>query len=604
MWDSPLSSLLLLSRRDHQNPPPRRRQQQQRCNFSTIAATTTAAVASPNASPEDDDDDDDDNETDSGGDNESSTETGFPATLPFFLTSEKHHHSFTTTTAITTTSSSSSSSNDFTRFTASSTSTPPHPPLRHQQHRPRLQALRDQLRGEHANNNNTKKNEAAAAAVKIRPETPFLVATRNKNKVHHSHRSFLPFQRQQEKEEEETSFPPVEPRTSAATTTTVAAGESILTDRHGRFHNYLRLSVTERCNLRCTYCMPAQGVVLQPPSHLLSTIELLRLATLFRTAGVTKFRLTGGEPTLRHDLLEIVRGLQTLQPHSIGITTNGIALGGGGGAGSTGGDKLRALHEAGLTSINISLDTLKADKFATLTRRPASYLQRVWNCLETAVELAAAVSHNDDTDKKPLTVKLNCVVMRHTNLSEVADFVQLADDYDGLVQVRFIEYMPFSDNGWNWDECVPYRELLQQFQSPPPEAPDGDNTNNNSSGHVLTAASVVDDLHDTTKWYTTTKGNRIGFITSMSQHFCASCNRLRLTADGRIKVCLFDGRSDDNNNVFSLRDALRSGQTAAELQRLVSAAVQTKHATLGGHSDPADIRNDAANNRPMTLIGG
>lgn len=392
---------------------------------------------------------------------------------------------------------------------------------------------------------------------------------------------------------------------------------SVLTDSFGRHHNYLRLSLTERCNLRCTYCMPEQGVPLQPPSHLLTTPELLRLARLFASVGTNKFRLTGGEPTLRSDLVDIVAGLNDIavsetksslssstgrsdngnnnilsfkrQP-AIGITTNGIVLA----------QKLPDLVAAGLTSVNISLDTLHPETFAKLTRRPATYLSRVWDSLETAMSYASSVS-------SPLTVKLNCVIMRGVNDHEVADFVRLTLQYPGL-HVRFIEYMPFADNGWDWSHCVPYAELIQQLNQDHNEA---------ENDNVQLIPVVSDDPHDTTKWYqtktaalaATTTTSRIGFITSMSQHFCSSCNRLRITADGTIKVCLFDGRNDKDSDllfggVFSLRDALRDGWSDLEVQKLIHQAVLTKHEALGGHSDPADIQKDAANNRPMTLIGG
>ena len=347
-----------------------------------------------------------------------------------------------------------------------------------------------------------------------------------------------------------------------------------LSDRHGRFHNYLRISVAERCNLRCTYCMPEQGVPLQPKQQLLSTPEILRLARTFVHAGVNKFRLTGGEPTLRADLVDIIAGLHRIdsahfERRSIGMTTNGIVLS----------QHLQDYHSAGLTSVNISLDTLDETKFSQLTRRPPAFLSRVWQSLDRAMELANRDAH--------FSVKLNCVVMRGTNEQEIADFVRLTDQYPGL-RVRFIEYMPFSDNGWNSTMCVPFQELLMQLhQDPDPQV------------HLSPIAS--DDIHDTTKWYETRRGGQVGFITSMSEHFCGTCNRLRLTADGQIKVCLFDGSSD---GMISLRDAVRADWTEAELRKLISMAVQKKHAVLGGHTDPTHIMKDAANNRPMTLIGG
>lgn len=357
----------------------------------------------------------------------------------------------------------------------------------------------------------------------------------------------------------------------------------LLRDRYQRGHNYLRISLTERCNLRCTYCMPEEGVPLQPAEHLLSTGEILHLAQYFAKHGVNKYRLTGGEPTLRKDLVDIVRGLAHLQPHSIGITTNGVILD----------QQWEALVEAGLTSVNISLDTLQREKFPQISRRPATYLDRVLYTLDRCLQSAA--------DHRNLTVKINCVVMRGVNDEEVVDFIRYAQErhswYFGdsttkssSFQVRFIEYMPFTGTGWDWNQCVPYTELLERAQQ----------------ANLPLQPVPSDDFHDTTKWYTlasatassTTNPFRIGFITSMSDHFCAGCNRLRLTADGKIKVCLFDGQSE-----VSLRDAIRlADATEHDLNKLVYWALQKKHFSLGGHSGPEKIQTDQ--NRPMILIGG
>eukprot|EP00522_Entomoneis_paludosa_P017412 CAMPEP_0172450198 /NCGR_PEP_ID=MMETSP1065-20121228/8647_1 /TAXON_ID=265537 /ORGANISM="Amphiprora paludosa, Strain CCMP125" /LENGTH=531 /DNA_ID=CAMNT_0013201975 /DNA_START=79 /DNA_END=1674 /DNA_ORIENTATION=+ len=353
----------------------------------------------------------------------------------------------------------------------------------------------------------------------------------------------------------------------------------LLTDRYQRHHSYLRLSLTERCNLRCTYCMPPEGVPLQPKSHILQTSELLQLASYFRyQGGVSKFRLTGGEPTLRADLVDIVRGLKALDPQQIGMTTNGIVLA----------SKLPALVEAGMDSINISLDTLQPDKFAELTRRPAGYLDKVWQALEACQEVQQEQMRMSGQSKPNLTVKLNCVVMRNVNTDEIADFVKLTQTFPHLA-IRFIEYMPFSDNGWNNDQLVPYPELLQDLHD----------------NHNIDLQKVPSpDPSDTTKWYqtpwsSTASSRNIGFITSMSQHFCGTCNRLRLTADGQLKVCLFDGKTE-----LSLRDALRAGFTNQQLAKVIHAAVQNKHYKLGGHVDPQALADDADTNRPMTLIGG
>lgn len=344
--------------------------------------------------------------------------------------------------------------------------------------------------------------------------------------------------------------------------------ESPLTDRYRRHHNYLRLSLAEKCNLRCTYCMPEQGVDLSPSNQLLTTNELLQLAEHFVSHGVTKVRLTGGEPTLRSDLSDIIAGLHQMGLQ-VGMTTNGVNL-----------KHLDDYVQNGLRSINISLDTLNRDKFAKLTRRPPAYFDRVLDNLQRA----SCISE--------LTTKVNCVVQRNVNDDEIADFIQLTDTklLPKTTHVRFIEYMPFADNGWDYSHIVPYQELIQSLP-------------------FALKPIVSDDPNDTTKWYLYQHHNdedtapaaaaRIGFITSMSEHFCQTCNRLRLTADGQLKVCLFD----ETTNI-SLRDALRSQWSAAELDKLIYYAVSKKKAKLGGHPDPQTLGANSSQNRPMTLIGG
>jgi molybdenum cofactor biosynthesis enzyme MoaA len=406
------------------------------------------------------------------------------------------------------------------------------------------------------------------------------------------------------------SLPPVPPDRTA------------LYDTHQRHHDYLRISLTEKCQLRCTYCMPAAGIPnLTPPSDLLTTSELLQLATYFRAAGVRKFRLTGGEPTLRRDLVTVLQGLHELRPDSIGMTTNGVTLQ----------HQLPALVRAGLTHVNISLDTLSPTLFQTLTRRPAATFYAVWESIQRAIQINTSDTDTDDyvddesdtadsgvghdrrkKKKNHLQVKLNCVVQRGVNDHEVADFCRLTEQFPSL-QVRFIEYMPFQQNGWHSDKLVPYTELVERVNNSSSHHHHHDDPDKNG---LYLQPIPSRDPHDTTKWYTTPTHARVGFITSMSNHFCASCNRLRLTADGQLRVCLFDG-----NTMVSLRDVLRflgpvvaaaaaaddddtSRSPNGDLDKLVYYALSKKHWKLGGHSDPQDIMQDAANNRPMTVIGG
>lgn len=334
--------------------------------------------------------------------------------------------------------------------------------------------------------------------------------------------------------------------------------QEALTDTFGRQHSYLRISLSEKCNLRCLYCMPEDGVPVQPQSHLLSNDEIIKLVTQFVEQGVDKVRLTGGEPLLRKDLVDLVGRLNQLGLKQIGMTTNGVTLS----------KLLPDLVEAGLTHVNISLDSLDPEKFARLTRRPPSYHDRVLQAIE---DCATYLPHH---------TKINCVVLPD-NVGELHDFSKLT--FNLPIDVRFIEYMPFNDNLWQAGGFVSYQQMQEQI----PEL-----------------TRLEDGANDTTKWWTLPAQSgvspigRIGFITSMSEHFCGTCNRLRLTADGKLKVCLF-GKTE-----VSLRDLLRSGASDEALLKLIHHSVQKKHFKLGGHKDMEDLKAHSAENRPMTLIGG
>jgi cyclic pyranopterin phosphate synthase len=335
-----------------------------------------------------------------------------------------------------------------------------------------------------------------------------------------------------------------------------------LTDRFGRRHTYLRVSLTERCNLRCRYCMPADGVPLTPRDRLLTTPEIVRLVRLFVEGGVDKVRLTGGEPLVRKDAEDVAEAIGALPERpTLALTTNGLLLA----------RKLDRLRRAGLSQLNLSLDTLRPDRFEAITRRRG--LDKVLDALDLALDYGYAVPGRNER-----TLKVNCVVMRGVNDDEVEDFVALTAERP--VEVRFIEYMPFEGNGWAGDKLVPYRELLDRL----------------STRFVL---EPLDDGPSATAKTFRVPGHagRVGFITSMTTPFCHGCNRLRLTADGALKVCLFGAAE------VSLRDRMRDGATEDELRAAIGAAVLRKKAAHGGADEIAAAAR-RAENRPMILIGG
>ncbi len=325
-----------------------------------------------------------------------------------------------------------------------------------------------------------------------------------------------------------------------------------LTDSFGRRHTYLRLSVTERCNLRCRYCMPEEGISLSPREHILTFEEIERLARLFVRMGVTKIRLTGGEPLVRKDIDALIRQIGRIEGlATFALTTNGLLLE----------QRLGSLRKAGVSRLNISLDSLDPRRFEEITRRKGH--DRVRKAVE------AAISEGFDR------VKVNCVVMRGVNDAELTDFVRWTQYLP--VEVRFIEYMPFGGNGWDDSTFVSYTEMLKRIRAAYPSL-----------------APLPGEPNETAKHFTIPgHRGRIGFITSMSEHFCDTCNRLRLTADGSLKVCLF-GPAE-----VSLRDALRRGASDGDLAALIREAVGNKKAAHAGMYALAE-----AENRPMILIGG
>lgn len=368
---------------------------------------------------------------------------------------------------------------------------------------------------------------------------------------------------------------------------------SFLTDSYSRQHNYLRISVTERCNLRCLYCMPEEGVELSPSSQLLTTPEIVYLSSVFVDQGVDKIRLTGGEPTVRKDIVSLMQQIGSLRSNGLKelcITTNGISLH----------RKLDPMVEAGLTAVNLSLDTLDPFQFTLMTRRNGH--EAVMKSINRILEM--------NKHGAGIKLKINCVVMRGLNEREILPFVELGRDQD--LEVRFIEYMPFDGNKWSEKKMITYQEMLSMIRERYPDV-----------------HRVQDHPNDTSKTFKVPGFlGRIGFITSMTENFCGSCNRLRITSDGNLKVCLF------GNSEVSLRDILREsnngepinehameamkqlemdrsqrlpGNTGAlgtseresRLLEVIGMAVKRKKEKHAGIGELETMKN-----RPMILIGG
>lgn len=299
--------------------------------------------------------------------------------------------------------------------------------------------------------------------------------------------------------------------------------------------------------------MPAEGVPLSPNDSLLTTGEIIRLSRIFVEEGVDKIRLTGGEPTLRKDIDDLIFELGRIEGlKTLAMTTNGLVLH----------RKIEKLREGGLNLVNISLDTLISDKYEVLTRRKG------WNHVMRSIEKALSCGFDP--------VKVNCVVMKGVNDDELLDFVAWTKESN--VEIRFIEYMPFDGNMWNDDKFLSYRDMLKIIRSRFPLERVADLPNNTSKTYGVEG------------W----KG-KVGFITSMSENFCSSCNRVRLMADGALKVCLF-GSSE-----ISLRDMMRDGASDEELRQSISMAVKRKKAS---HDGMHELDKNKEGNRPMILIGG
>ena len=325
-----------------------------------------------------------------------------------------------------------------------------------------------------------------------------------------------------------------------------------LLDAYGRVHSDLRISITDRCNFRCTYCLPEEGVTFLPRGELLSREEIARVASVLYGLGVEAIRITGGEPLIRRDVVDIISALSGIGFSDIALTTNGSRLA----------SLAPRLAAAGLQRVNLSCDSLRPERFAAIRRR--GQLPVVLDAMRAAE--AAGLS--------PL--KVNVVLVRGVNDDEILDFAAFARETGRIV--RFIEFMPLDgQGGWRREEVVPGAEVVATI----------------AAAYPIIPLSDPSDPAPATRFSFADGAGEIGVISSVTEAFCGTCNRLRLTAEGAIRNCLF---SDDE---LSVRDLLRGGGTDEEIAGVFRRAVWAK---LPGHgiNDPDFLRP----RRSMSMIGG
>lgn len=302
-----------------------------------------------------------------------------------------------------------------------------------------------------------------------------------------------------------------------------------ITDRYGRVHDYLRVSLTDRCNLRCAYCMPETDVNFAPKHEILTLEEILKLVKLFANLGVRKIRLTGGEPTIRPGYIDLIAQVKAIPGiEHVALTTNGLKLAA----------EAEQLKQAGLDSLNVSLDTLNPERFTSLTRRPGH--AKVLSGIQAALHAG-------------LETKINVVLLRGFNEDEIEAFLALAQL--NRLTVRFIEFMPFLGNEWGPERVVPNAEIRDRVQA------------------FATLKPIPGEPSDVaTSYQIEGFQGQVGFISSVTESFCAGCNRIRLTADGMLKTCLFLPPAK------SLRDLLRQGVPVTEIEATIREGMLTKWA--------------------------
>ena len=327
---------------------------------------------------------------------------------------------------------------------------------------------------------------------------------------------------------------------------------SELIDSFGRVHKDLRVSLTDKCNLRCTYCMPAEGVEWLPSQHILNTNELNQLLKILCDLGIKEIRLTGGEPLLRPDILEIIENISKIESKpEISLTTNGIRLA----------PIAQQLFDAGLKRINISLDTLQADRFKLLSRRDG--LNDVLKGIEASINAGLN------------PIKINSVLMPGINDDEAVELVHWAMGLN--LQLRFIEQMPLdAQQSWSRHSMIRANSIKEKLSEKFELKQLGDRGSDPAELFEIVGT-----------------GQKVGIIASVTKPFCSSCDRLRLTADGQLRNCLFSLEESD------LRTSLRQNRSEEDLKLQIKACVKGKKA---GHGigEPTFVQPP----RPMSAIGG
>jgi len=335
-----------------------------------------------------------------------------------------------------------------------------------------------------------------------------------------------------------------------------APGNNLLRDSYGRPIRDLRVSLTDRCNFRCFYCLPHGEPPIAPKEQMLSYEEIDYVCEIFVALGIEKIRLTGGEPMLRRDIETIIRKLSRLKSaglHDLALTTNGYYLP----------DRAQSLKDAGLDRVTISLDSLKRDVFKRMTG------------VDVLDKVLAGIAAAKKAQLEP--IKINAVIVRGHNEDEVADFAAFAREYD--VKMRFIEFMPLdSGHEWSRKDVVSGKEIRERI-----------------SERFPLVRVEVERGSETSSRYRFADGaaGEIGIIAPVTEPFCGACSRIRLTADGQIRTCLF------STVEHSLRDVVRSGASREEIIEYIEAVILKK--------EPRHFINDptfVAPSRTMSFIGG